>query len=511
MNTIANASLLIEPQTLHYSPMSNLKQHLFWLTIVLSLARGAWSDEKDEGDPNVPPTITLSAAAAPEPRPALKFRLAIDTSERKPGNAATHYYRAIILQRQKPKEYWQEASDNYAAWNEGPDDKFPKAEVASWLAAQEAVLAELKQAAYKEHCDWDLRLQDLRGPELYSYLIPEIQQCRELARTLRLKARYEIITGQRRQALETLRQGYQLAHDTAETPFIVAGLVGIAIEGIMTAELEHLLRTGDDNYYWAIASLPQPVADLRAALQFEMSSPYQVFPFLKDAETAVRSPEEWRLLIVRSLADLSNLGGPGSFQGWQGELAAAGLMAKLYPAAKQELLAAGMSREQVEAMAVGQAVAVHTARATELLYHELFKNLLLPYPQAIARLKAARQRLAEDQIRPDAGLSGKIGLPIANLFLPAVDSALHAQVRAARTLAGLQAVEAIRMHTAVTGKLPASLAEVATVPVPVDPATGEPFEYAYDAATGTATLDVLPSPGHQARYEGKHYVLQLPK
>ena len=492
--------------------MQHLTQQIFWLAIVLTMFRAAWSDEPAaDDDPNVPPTITLSTAVAPEPRPALKYRLAIDTNERKPGNAATHYYRAIILQRQQPKEYWQQAADNHSTWNEGPDDRFPKADVAKWLAAQESVLAELRQAAYREHCDWELRLQDLRGPELYSYLIPEIQHCRELARTLRLKARYEIIDGRRRDALETLRQGYQLARDTAQPPFIVAGLVGVAIEGIMTAELEHLIRTGDENYYWAIATLPQPVTNLRTALQFEMSSPYQVFPFLKDAETAIRSPEEWRMLIVRSLEDLSNLGGPGAFKVWQGELAAAGLMAKLYPVAKQELLAAGMSREQVETMSVGQAVAVHTARATESLYHELFKNLLLPYPPAVGRLAEVSQRWAKDEVRPDAGLTGKFGLPIASLFLPAVDGVLRAQIRGTRTLAALQVVEAIRMHSAVSGNLPASLADVSIVPVPVNPATGESFTYAYDGATGVATLDVPPSPGHPARYEGKHYILRLRK
>jgi hypothetical protein len=437
--------------------------------------------------------------------------LAIDVSERRPGNAATHYYRAIILQRQKPKEYWQEASDNYVAWNEGPDDKFPKADVAKWLSAQQSVLAELKEAAYKEHCDWELRLQDRRGPELFSYLIPEIQQSRELARTLRLKARYEIIDGQHREALETLRQGYQLARDTTQLPFIVAGLVGVAIEGIVTAELEHLISISGENYYWAIASLAQPVADLRPALQFEMNSPAQVFPFLKDAETAVRSPEEWRTLIVRSLADLGDLGGSGAFKGWQGEFAAAGLMAKLYPVAKQELLASGMDREKVEAMSVGQVVAVHTARITESLYHELFKYTLLPYAQGIPRLSETMQRLEKNEIRPDARLSGKIGLPIANLFLPSVHSVLLAQVRSVRNLTALQAVEAIRMHTAIHGALPASLSDITIVPVPPNPATGQPFAYKLDAAAGAATLDVDPSAGRQARYEGKHYVLKLRK
>jgi hypothetical protein len=74
----------------------------------------------------------------------------------------------------------QEASDNYVAWNEGPDDQFPKADVAKWLASQDAVFAELKQAAYKERCDWELRLQDLPGAPCIP-ISSRNWQCRELA------------------------------------------------------------------------------------------------------------------------------------------------------------------------------------------------------------------------------------------------------------------------------------------------------------------------------------------
>src|SRR5688572_15307552 len=91
------------------------------LAVFLAAIRLAPGDEPaTEKDPNIAPTIELAIAAAAEPRPALKYRLAPDIGERKAGNAASHYYRAIILQRQKPKEYWQQAEENYAAWNEGP-------------------------------------------------------------------------------------------------------------------------------------------------------------------------------------------------------------------------------------------------------------------------------------------------------------------------------------------------------------------------------------------------------
>jgi hypothetical protein len=480
-------------------------------TVIGCWANGlALGDEKaDEQD--VAPTIELTVSPAAEPRPALKHRLMPTLSERKAGNAAPHYYRAIILQRQTTPAYRQEYSDKQAEWTEGPDDTFPKQEVAKWLAGQTSVISELKKAAYKEQCEWGFRYQDLRGPELYKILIPEIQACRDLARTLRLQARYEIIDGRYDDALESLRMGYQLAYDTAKNSLIVSALVGVAIEGLMDVELEHLIQRSSENYYWAIAALPEPVADVRPSLQVEMSAPFLVFPFLKDAETTVRSPDEWRQLIVRALTDLGDLGAPATLKGWQGELGAAALMTALYPAAKAELIAGGMSRERVEAMPVGQAVAVHTARATEATYHEIFKHTLMPHGEAMKRLPEVMKRLEKDTIRPDAGLSGKIGLPIANMFLPSIDGVIKAQIRASRNLAALQAIEALRMHAAQHGELPATLTQVSIVPVPVNPATGEAFPYSFDAATKTATLDVPPSAGRQARHEGKHYVIRLRK
>ena len=52
----------------------------------------------------------------------------------------------------------------------------------------------------------------------------------------------------------------------------------------------------------------------------------------------------------------------------------------------------------------------------------------------------------------------------------------------------------------------ASLSDVTIVPVPKNPATGQPFPYQYDAATSAATLD-LPAIGNTR--DGKRYVIKL--
>src|SRR5262249_29954830 len=158
-------------------------------------------------------------------------------------------------------------------------------------------------------------------------------------------------------------------------------------------------------------------------------------PFLKDAETAERTPEEWRRLVVEALANLGNLDAGGtSHKGWEGEVAATAMMIRLYPVAKDALIASGMSRDLVEAMPVPQVVAIHTARATQFAYQEIFKLALLPYDEATRRLPDVMHALQRDILRPDAALSGAAGIPIASILIPSVHSILHAQARSVRDM-----------------------------------------------------------------------------
>ncbi len=462
-------------------------------------------------DPQQPTVVELLVVPAPEPRPALKYSLLPTPAERTPGNAATHYYRAMLIQKERPKEYWQEYSDKHQLWlAAAPGDETAKAELGKWLAPQRNVLEEVRLAAFRERCDWDIRLQDLRGLDAITFLLPEIQECRTLARTIQLQAHYELLDGRPDDALQTLCAGYQLARDTAQPPNLICGLVGVAIGSIMNDELLVLIRQSDANYYWALAALPEPLVDLRPAMQFEMNLPLQMFPFLKDAETAQRSQGEWRRMMIECLQGVDDIdGGPRSATPWRVELFAAGLVAKLYPLAKEQLLAEGLDRQRIEEMPVAQVVAIQTSRSLKYAFQEVFKLSHLPYHDAIARMPATLERLeAEGHLH--GRLSGREGLPLTSLLLPAVSSVLQAEVRMARNLAALQTIEALRMQAAASGgKLPASLADVTIVPVPKNPATGQPFTYTLDTAAGAAAIDVPPLGGLTPQQDGKRYVIRL--
>jgi len=68
----------------------------------------------------------------------------------------------------------------------------------------------------------------------------------------------------------------------------------------------------------------------------------------------------------------------------------------------------------------------------------------------------------------------------------------QSEVRFQQQIAGLQVVEAIRMHLALTGKMPKKLEQIEVVPVPDNPATGKPFPYTVRQGVVELHLDGLP-------------------
>ena len=256
---------------------------------LLSAVPLAHASDPPQPDPKQPTTVELTLSPAKEPRPAFKYSLAIGTRERSAGNAAPFYYRALLQRRHIPAEHFQKYNAHERAWLEEPLAAKQLAEIKEWLVPFAGSLAQLKVAVYRDHCEWDYHLEELKGFDVIAFLLPEIQDCRELARTLRLKARVEIAERRYDDAIETLRWGYQLAQDCGNQPLLISNLVGIAIAATMNEPLVELMKApGSPNLYWAIASLPQPLVDVRKALEFERGFPEQIFPFLKDAETVDR-------------------------------------------------------------------------------------------------------------------------------------------------------------------------------------------------------------------------------
>ena len=124
-----------------------------------------------------------------------------------------------------------------------------------------------------------------------------------------------------------------------------------------------------------------------------------------------------------------------------------------------------------------QIVALYFADGYRELRDDYFKNSYLPARIAISRYAASEpSRVAAKQ--------GPFILFVQ--LMPALQAAMYAELRIDRRVAALRAIEAIRLYTAShNGTLPESLSQITEVPVPEDPATGQPFEYHRDGNSAT--------------------------
>lgn len=467
-----------------------------------------------EHHPNLPREVRLTLTPAAEPVPALKYELLPGPLERKPGNGATNYYRAILHAQQAttaaPKEGRERFQQEYDAWLTKPLQEMPKEEMEKWIGYYRSALAETKAAAYREECHFNLRQQDLRGMETISFLLHDFQSARDLARALRLRGRLEVSSGKLDEAIETVRQGLQLGKDTTEPELLINGLIGIAIAGMMQDQLVEIIdQPGSPNLYWAIASLPRPLIDLRRGLRFELDMPERMFPFLKDAETTPRTPDEWQRLMVEGFNNINVAGGDQQrLPEWQSRLAATAGLMMVYPECKKRLLEEGFDRDALEKMPVAQVVAIQASRSQKRVYHEVFKWTSLPYSQQGSRSDESLKVMIAKMGGPGQ-ISAADPLLLSRLLLPAVNNAMQAEIRLHSRFAALQTIEALRMHAAANdGQLPKSLEEVTIVPVPLNPATDKPFPY--EVQDGVATLLVPPPAGQpSASWNSTKYVIRM--
>jgi len=458
--------------------------------------------------------IRLSVDPAPEPTPAFKYRLLPAAREKQPGNAAQFYYRALLhfdsLRVQSAggsPTLEQQLND----WADLPPSELPRDQVRDAIRQCSHVFDELKAAAYREECNWDWRLHDLEGTKGIEFLLRETQDSRALARALAVKAKLEILERRYDDAVETLRIGFQLARDVAKPPTLITGLVGIAIASIMNEQLLALSDSpGSPNLYWAITEFPSPFIDLRGAVEYELDFPMRVFPYLKDPEHARHSAEQWADLTFQSFDTTVNslVGGrSATTAAWQGRLAVTALAMNGYPAAKRDLIEAGYDRARLEAMPVGQVLAIHEAWLCRYIGDEMRKWTLVPYHEALDRFEQVEMKLNEERYFGD-WLSGREIVPIAQTLMPAVGASVKAMIRRDIDIAAGRVIEAIRLHAAQNGgTLPRTLSEIKTVSVPHHPRTGQPFPYRVER--NTALLEVRRTTGPSQPFDRVDRIFEI--
>jgi hypothetical protein len=449
--------------------------------------------QREPGDP-----IKLMIHPAAAPAPALKYQLLPDVRDLTPGNAALGYYRALSFRGEMP--HAPGMGDKEYNWLSVPLKDFPREEARKFLHDYRHLLREVERAARCDRCDWQL-LTRIRE-EGFQLLLPDVQQMRFIANLLALQARLEMAEGQLDKALATLQTGFTLAKHTGEIPLMISSLVGMALAGVMTEQLQSLLELPDaPNLYWSLTDLPRPFVDLRGPLQGERAWIETCCPGLRNPKTGPLPPQQVLAMIGQIGKFMGGYGGgPDSAEL---KLFAATASTLVYPDAKQFLLQHGWTAEQVEAMPVVQVGLTYAVYDYDRRLDDMIKWHGVPYWEASAGLAKVNQQLREAKVKA-GGMQG-IHTTLATLLLPAIDKVMQASARLDRRIAALRCIEAIRLHAAAhEGKLPARLGDITEVPVPVDPMTGKEFEYtvAGDKAMlhGPAT-DPGKSPHLSLKYE----------
>ena len=481
-----------------------MNRHLPCMLFIVLLAPATVSGqkpkqaEKPQG-PDQPQLFKLSVDPMSQPVPALKHSLVPSYLDLKSGNAVPYYYRAVVSWKDVALRKDKAFLDEFKRLRDTPIEEISKKELRKFLQqGLGAALNELETAASRERCDWDWRMRDLSGFDGIAFLLPEVQPMRDLGRLLALKVRLQIMEGRHEEALRLLTIGYKLAVDVSEPPTLINDLVGMSIASKLNAEVLNLINSpGAPNLYWALSQLPDPLIDIRPALQYENALPFQMFPFLKDSETAQRTPAEWQAQLDRAIQQLHEMrglfdSGPQKVDPWPNTAELKKRIKDNYPRAKRELIESGMERERVGKMPLAQVIAIHQSRVNKHLYQEIYKWTLLPFWQARTGLEASEKKLKEEGYLKPPRETREI-LPLSSQLLPATFAARLAAVRVRNQIAGLRTLEAIRMHAAANGgKLPKRLADISEVPVPMSPASGKPLDYRME--DGRAILDIPSAP-----------------
>lgn len=464
------------------------------LTAILLLAAVPWLAAADQ-PVEQPVTKKLVLHPQSEPRPALKYLLLPSFLDRRPGNAAVNYGRALSKEMTPTldTERWEQIEK----WRQTPLAELPKDKVREELRAtmSEGLFGMLEKGSQRETIDWQL---PVREENFITILLPELQHLRTFARLIALKARLEIAEGKLDEAIHTLQVGYAMARHVSQGPTLIHGLVGIAMSSLMSEQLETLVQQpGAPNLYWALAQLPDPLIDMRPGFETEWGMIYLSYPEFRDLKSKDLTPEQWTALLRKLGESLQSWGNFSAGDSPVNRLMGTGMAMLIYPEAKRRLVERGHPAEKVHAMPIAQVVLLDLFGSYDETRDDMFKWFYVEYWQGREDLKRLERKIVED----------RMGNIIAGLLLPALDRARFAMAKGERTIAALRVVEGLRLYAAANeGRLPEKLADV-QVPLPIDPVTGNPFVYSKQG--DTAILEGPIPPDMTRAQDGLRYEITM--
>ena len=441
-------------------------------------------------------TTKLTLHPTAPPVPALKYHLLPNYLEKQPGNAAILYQRAITFYNSISGEVRDRDDEQCQKWLEMPLHEIPLEEAKK--LPFDYCLKLLGNAALRGHCDWEL---PLRVENPYLMMLPHLGPIRPLFRMQQLQTRCYLAEGKLREATQNIQNEFAMAQHVAESPILVCGVVGITMANWTCRDIETAIQQPDcPNLYWSLAQLPRPLISLQESLQVEGDLPCMLMPELKNIDDDSLGADYWRKAMLDANDRITETG-MGQLNGPQKAMGVTALIIAAYPKARQSLIDDwGYTAEQIDAMPTVRVVALHTLKTYELIRDEHFKWLALPDSEWV-NCHEGLMKLNWKKWRD------KESFPLASLFLPAVDAAKSVEIRLTQNIDRLRLIEAIRLYAYHhDGQLPERLDQITEVPVPVNPATNEPFPYRLE---GDTAIIEHAQPGWPKRIE--RYEIQIAK
>jgi hypothetical protein len=426
--------------------------------------------------------IRLTVHPAPEPKPALRYRLLPELGEMAPGNPVQNYLKCFM--EQQKFFFDKDVVDRREKLHSMPLGELKTQDLKDYDGF---ALRQADYAARLDQPDWQVLLK--LKTDGVALDIPEVQQVRALAGALRVRMRFELSHERFEDAIRTAQTMFALARHLGEHPTLVGNLVGFTIANSMMVAIDEMIQQpGCPNLYWALASLPDPLVPLTKGLEGERAIVLAEFRQLNSS--APMSAEELEKLI----AYLDRLLGGGKAPE-PGKDVKSWLNARRNDAevraARGRLVESGLPGENLLKFPAEQVLLLDQKRQYEVRRDDLMKLMILPAWQA--------ESLAR-QVKP---------APQAGLFegplLEGVYGTCLAEARVGQRLALLRVVEALRLYAAEHDRFaPAKLADV-PLPLPDDPFTGKPFHYELTGKTlhlrGTPPPSMETEPAYRVHYE----------
>jgi hypothetical protein len=448
--------------------------------------------------PDGPRHIRLAPQATAKQVSASRYRLLPDPRDITRGNAAPLWRLASDAFRESKRQLTPKED----AWTgETPLQRLPRKEIADFLSHHTAALRLARQAACRDHCDWEFPPVTFQSIQVH-FPLTHLQRGRELTQLLCIQYRLQLVEGRFDEAAETLQTGFALARHVCEGGALLDILVGIAIDAIMFSRVEEWIQTpSSPNLYWALTALPGPRGNLRRSLEYEMNSLYRSFPRLRRLHRETLTAREADGLVNEIIDSVSKVMGNILLQKQEDALKkqmAAIRDATKYPQARKHLTDLGLTIKEIDAMPKSQAVLLWYVDQYDRVWDKMFEALSVPTWQARPLMEAATQEFrSSENVFP-------------TLLLTAVEKTWMANVRFEIQLAGLRGAEALRLYAAAhEGKPPAQWSDITLVPLPIDPLTGKGLDDFYQVNGGRGILEIPPPPppGMPASL-GRRYVLE---